>query len=363
MKQLKSILQIAAANLALLAIAASLLELAFGGWLNTGRLNRLNLIKDTIYSYDVSAIYRDPDPIIIYSRDRFGLRGDFSSPRKIDLLTVGGSTTDQRYIRDGETWQDVLEQQFQRAGTPVVIANAGVDGQSTFGHIKNFKWWFSNIPGLAPEHILYYVGINDFYKSEGYAYDKLLREKKKKFKLSRALKENSAIWYAFRTLRGTYIALVEKKMGHRSVDFGKVEWTEDRLQDGYDFMQPNLLAYETRLRELADLTHDFGSQPIFVSQPSRKYRVTEHGVLGRSKVTSYGEHQINGGDFYYMMKRLDQVTQSVAREKGALYIDLSSQGDWADGDFYDFSHMKPQGAKKVGKLLYQALSSSIGGTN
>ena len=96
MKQARRFLGIVAVNLALLAVGLAALELAFGGWLDSRKLNRLNLIRDSRYAYDVSKIYADPDPIITYSRDRFGLRGSFSSPEEIDLLTVGGSTTDQR---------------------------------------------------------------------------------------------------------------------------------------------------------------------------------------------------------------------------------------------------------------------------
>ena len=84
--------------------------------------------------------------------------------------------------------------------------------------------------------------------------------------------------------------------------------------------------------------------------------------MGQSDVTSYGDHEINGKDYYLMMKKIDGVTKSIAMENGPMFIDLASHAEWTDEDFYDLSHMKPQGARKVGNLLYQALEGIIPGT-
>ncbi len=56
-----------------------------------------------------------------------------------------------------------------------------------------------------------------------------------------------------------------------------------------------------------------------------------------------------------MMRKLDSVTKDVAREKKALFFDLVSHTGWKDADFYDFSHMTPKGAEKVGMLLWSEL--------
>ena len=36
------------------------------------------------------------------------------------------------------------------------IANAGIDGQSTVGHIWNFKNWLINIKDLNPKAIIFF---------------------------------------------------------------------------------------------------------------------------------------------------------------------------------------------------------------
>lgn len=360
MKRVKRILRILAVNAAVLAVGIVVVELAFGGWLGARRLNRLHIIRDRVLEYDVSDLYTNPTGTITYSRDEYGLRGSHSTPESIDILTVGGSTTDQHYIGDGETWQDALQQRFEEAGAIVIVANAGIDGQSTFGHIKNFKWWFPHIPGLAPDIILFYVGVNDFHTYAGRGYDDLLREDGSA-SLRRRISANSALANLVRTVRGTWQAMVVQDIGHNSTDFANLEWTRQGLQDDYEFMQPRLRAYADRLRVLAEVTRDFGAEPVFVSQPSRRYRVTPGGVEGDSRVRSYGDREINGVDFYHMMRRFDAVDEAVASEEGVVFIDVASHADWEDADFYDLVHMTPRGAEKVGAILYEALRSVVAG--
>lgn len=236
----------------------------------------------------------------------------------------------------------------------MVIANAGLDGQSTYGHIRNFEWWFPNIPELAPDYVLFYVGLNDFHKEAGNNYDRLVKEGQR-FSLKREIQDRSALCYLARTIRGAFEAMVVKDLMHRHIDFGEVDWTQVPLQDDYGFMDARLNEYAGRLRVLADVTRELGAKPIFVSQPSRYFRVTPMGVAGRGTVMPYDDHPINGVDHYHMLRRLDRVTATVAGEEGAFYIDLGGHTDWIDTDFYDWTHMTPQGARKVGHRLHAAL--------
>ena len=358
MKRVKRILGILAVNALVLAAGIVAAELLFGGWLDARQVNRLNLIKDQVRNNDVSRLYQSEKPLITYSRDRYGLRGGHTSPGGIRILTVGGSSTDQRYIGDGETWQDVLQRRFEQAGLKVAVANAGVDGQSTFGHIANFKWWFPEIPGLAPKFILFYIGINDFHIDAAERFDRLVSGGGKPG-IAERIRDNSAIWNLYKTLRGIYKALVVSRVGHQRVKFDEIRWAHDPVQKDYGFMAPRLDTYASRLRLLADLTFQMGATPIFVSQPTRHYRVTSRGIEGWADATPYDDRSINGIDVFHMMRKLDGVARSVAIEKGAVFVDLASRTEWVDFDFYDFVHMTPQGAAKVGLFLYEALKENV----
>lgn len=147
------------ALLLVLAATELFLRMTSGGWDNT---LRLNLIRSGTYNYPVSDFYKWPTPTVRYVRDRYGLRDDCASPAAIDILTVGGSTTDQRYLAQQSTYQAVMERELTRAaGRKVCVSNAGVDGHSTYGHLVAFHDWFPLIPGLKPKFFVFYIGVND----------------------------------------------------------------------------------------------------------------------------------------------------------------------------------------------------------
>ena len=41
------------------------------------------------------------------------------------------------------------------------IINAGIAGQSTYGHIYNFQHWFPKLKDFSPKLYIFYIGIND----------------------------------------------------------------------------------------------------------------------------------------------------------------------------------------------------------
>ena len=65
--------------------------------------------------YDASAIYKTNTPYLInYQRDKDCYRSkdnqEKNSEGKEIVLTIGGSTTDQRFVKEGDTFQDLLDQ-------------------------------------------------------------------------------------------------------------------------------------------------------------------------------------------------------------------------------------------------------------
>lgn len=360
-KKAKRFINILLFNVVLIGVGIFILELIYGDWINHDNINKLNIIKDRTITYNVDDLYESSLKTATYTRDIFGLRGQFENPSEIVILTVGGSTTDQRYITDEQTWQYVLQCEFKKYGKEIPVANAGIDGQSTFGHIKNFDYWFPDIPGLKPKYILFYIGINDFYKDEGFGYDALVTNNVDR-SLDQLIKERSAIYHIIRTLYGIYQAEEIHNIGHGHFDFKKVKWVSDPLQTSYDkYMDTRLKEYAERLEVLIQRTNSLGSNPIFVTQPSRKYRFNNSRIEGVEKYFYYDGIPINGVDYYYMMNKLDDVTCSVAKKHNIIYIELAREliQELEDDDFYDFAHMNPKGAKKVGQYLFKILRNQI----
>jgi lysophospholipase L1-like esterase len=293
------ILALAAVNAAVLGAGLVVLELIFGGWVHAGRLDGLNLICDVAIEYRLHGLYPSDSDTALYTRDAWCLRGGPDRAGEIDLLTMGGSTTDQRYIPDGATWQDVLQEELRRSGSPVRVANAGVDGQSTYGHLASFEHWLPAIDGLRPKWILFYVGVNDLFKSADFADDRLLGERDPDApllqRLKRAIRKRSAFYRLYRTVRGVVQAHAYG-LDHRYADpFAGEGWVEEPLlSDHASVLAPQRGAYARRLRRLCQRTRELGARPIFVTQPSRVYKREAGRVRGTAKTLAVGDLRFNG---------------------------------------------------------------------
>src|SRR5262249_28284551 len=151
--RLAGLLALAGVNVVLLAIGIVAIELCFGSWFEPYMPPR-SAILDRTATYR-QALY-DPPSVVTYVRDRFGLRGVRGRLEDVGMVTLGGSTTDQRFITEGETWQDVIS-----SLTGTVIANAGIDGMSSNGHVLAVEEWLHKIPGLKARYYLHFIGVND----------------------------------------------------------------------------------------------------------------------------------------------------------------------------------------------------------
>ncbi|MBW2662665.1 MAG: SGNH/GDSL hydrolase family protein [Deltaproteobacteria bacterium] len=318
----------------------------------------LNVLADTNYDYDISSIYQSRDHTIHYSRDINGFRGNYSNAKDIDVIVIGGSTTDQRYIDDEQTWEHVLESLLKQSGINITIVNAGVDGQSTYGHIKNFDLWFPKIRQLNPNYILFYVGINDFYKDEGCSYDALCGNTL--ITIKKFIK-TSFVYYLYRLVKGIIKVKIEK-IGHKPVDFSMLNTTSRPLigKDKYkQIMAKRLNEYSSRLKTLISKTKKMGAMPIFVTQRRMSYWRKGNQVIGISYQSSYNAVKYNGVDMYYMNKLLNNTTMSVCKQANGICIDLESELNFTHDDFYDFAHNTPRGTIKIGKYLYHKLYDQL----
>jgi len=351
-------LKIVSVNILLLFVGVFLLEIIFGGWISPNRLNKLNLIRDVDLTYDLGNLYQAENKQIRYKRDSFGLRGNYGAPGQIDILTVGGSTTDQRYISEGATWQDILQREFAVHGKTVHVANAGVDGQSTFGHIKNFDWWFPFIPNLKAKYVLFYLGINDFHKEANNEYDELFGRPTSTYgRLKEGIRERSVFYHWYQTWKGISAAR-SNKVEHRSVNFQQLQWTDAPLITNHQvLMAPRLQAYEQRLRVLDARVKRLGAQPIYMTQSTRVCKSLNGKTVGVADPERFEGTEINGVDSCIMMRLINNKTMEFCHSLGGICLDLASELEFEDGDFYDFYHHTPQGAEKTGSYLYRKLQN------
>lgn len=358
-----AIIKILFTNFCLLIFFILIIEITFGEWWFKNNLNKLNLIKNKEYKINLNGLYDFEKNYIIYKRDNFGFRGEYPEVSRINILTVGGSTTDQRYISEGYTFQDIIQKKFLEQGKKIFITNAGIDGQSTFGHLKNFDLWFSQIPNLQPDYFLFFIGINDFYIDIESSYDEIALAKKNHNMISLInfyYKQYSALHYLMRTFEGN-INSYKYNLRHEASSknsFQKIKWTNKGISNNYDVLLKNkLFKYKDRLEKIIQKTKEYNSKIIFVSQSERRKYYFDNGQLfGNSEKVSLNDTLINGVDYYYMNRMYIETMKKLSQEKKIIFIDLEKELNFdIQQDFYDNSHFNNLGAKKIGEYLFSRL--------
>ena len=114
------------------------------------------------------------EPITWHTKNALGFRGpdpprDFS--RRLTLVTIGGSTTECLFISDGKTWTDVLARRLARTWPDAWVNNAGLDGQSSYGHLILLRDF---IVALKPKVAVFLIGVNDIERDDLTTYDRSL---------------------------------------------------------------------------------------------------------------------------------------------------------------------------------------------
>ena len=143
-------------NLIILFFGLIFIELFFGSWFKENNFSNL-----LIHKKQTNLIDNFPYPsnnLGLFTKDNNGFRANKYKLDEIEILIIGGSTTEERDVDDNLIWTKIFEKNiFANKKT----LNAGIGGQTSYGHKKMYDMWFSKLPQLKPKYIIIYLGIND----------------------------------------------------------------------------------------------------------------------------------------------------------------------------------------------------------
>ena len=356
----RAALRIVASNLAVLLVGIIVIELIMGHWFDVRPgLAMLRIPRNVEHGFDASAIYPGGAGKI-YRRDRYGLRGAYDDPSRIDILAIGGSTTNEAFVGEGETWTDVLAARFHQEGRPMRVVNAGVDGQSTVGHLRNFDVWFPEIPGLRPRYVLAYVGINDIHlPDQGRPTERYdgLEVSSRRERLLRQIRERSAFYELYRVIAGTLRARSARLVYDR-IPWDSAAWSERPLPASA--AEPQGIHaqlrddYGRRLGVLIARVRKLGAEAIVVTQKRAGYR-----RLGSHLLLAHGPGFGPSFEMYVLQTAFNARAMQVCRAYGAICIDLGSDLEFEPGDFFDYLHTTPAGSRRIGDFLHARLKEVV----
>jgi len=299
------------------------------------------------------------DDVIIHTKNSLGFRGeeppgDFE--KYLTIITVGGSTTECTFLSDGKTWTDVLGKKLKNDFEKLWINNAGLDGQSTFGHIVLMEDY---IVKLKPDVVLFLIGANDQGIEDFGEYDKEIMKDKVMFhSLKWFVKSMANHSEVFSLGVNLYRHIQAKLIGveHRAYDFSlegkghyKLTREEEELQKKVIQIHKSKFSngYKKRLETLVRISRENNIEPIFITQPTL-YGDYINDVKGIK--ISHGKYMKE------MLEVYNDVTRQVGRERGLLVIDLAMEMPQNTKYYYDFYHFTNEGAEKVAEIIYNHLS-------
>ena len=132
------------------------IELIFGSWFKKNNIGSL-LIPKQQSNLITNFPYKSED-VGIYTRDQYGFRANNYDLKDINILILGGSTTEEREVDDQKIWTKIFEKNLKKN---LKVLNAGIGGQTSLGHKEMFNLWFNKFDTLSPNFIVVFLGIND----------------------------------------------------------------------------------------------------------------------------------------------------------------------------------------------------------
>ena len=347
--KIKYTIKILLTNLLFFLIFFIIIELIFGYWFekyNFGPYMREHRLKKIPYQMT----YNGTNYKYNYLRNSLAFRGEEISAKEIKIIMVGGSTTDERYKPENLSIVGILNTKFREDNLEKKIINAGVEGQSTFGHIHNFKYWFNKIEDFKPDFIIFYIGVNDTKSlNDNYLQDGMIEDSSKLRSFFDNVKSRSFLADLLRKVKHKYYKRDERKRIIYDYDHSmresekqnKIYLNFDEKKKIYnleDVVYKNKLVVEKYLKNidtLYKLTKLINAEPIFVNQ-----------VMQQDKYS----------DVLYSLNR-SLVSHCI--KKNYKFIDLAKQIKGSNDFWWDGVHTTPKGSEAIANEIYPKLKKFL----
>ena len=355
-------IRLAGVNASILIILLIISDLVLGDWFR--KKTPVADVPASIWgreiTYDASMITGQNR--VVYKRDAKGYRNIQDYGMNNIVLTIGGSTTDQRYVTEGRTWQDELNKLFAYS---YQFVNGGIDGQSTYGHLFSINNWHSK--ELAPQKVravVFYFGINDSH---------LLDENLNAFDTVQAgsaidqikigLGRHSFFYQRLKLLRER---LVAQKNG---VENNKVAWTGHGRREKVLFVDTNLPLfltpptpndysyYKSLVYDLAKSTAEKfpNAKLVFVQQqiPGCRF-LTPTEFIDRHPLSDTGTTKRcrRLGEIYLSQ---DQAIASLPKDSRPAVLKMYLDQPISDNGVYDYVHTNELGSAEIAQYLRKNL--------
>ena len=345
-----SFTKILAINILILFLGLFLIEIFFGAWFKSS--NYHNLLIPRQQTNLITSFPYDHDTLGIYSRDKNGFRANSYDLDEINILILGGSTTEEREVDDKKIWTKVFENNLN---DNLKVLNAGIGGQTSYGHKSIFKMWFQKHTELSPDYILVYLGINDaLYLVEYFESKKPLFKGREKNSSNRDtlininrykrfiqfIKNNSVFHSVYLIIKGNIISN-KYQASYNSKPSKFIAFKENKPKNLSDldnnFINNFRDYYFQNLIQILNYSKNYNAKTIFVTQVlSPNHWLTEY------------------------LRLINNFTINFCNLKKISCINIDNGNlNLLEKHFYDGIHTTPKGSKIIGKYLAREFNNLL----
>ena len=311
-----------------------ILEVIFGYWFKEENFG-IYMRKERKINWQTSSLFNGKEYNFFYKRNFYGFRGDEFEPRDVKIIFEGGSTGNQRFHPEELTIVGLLNAKLNSISSDANIYNASTDGKSTNGYINDFKFWFTKIKDFNPEHVIFYLGINDRFIHDRYLDYKI--SEKKIDQVKDYIKNNSFLIDKLKNVKNKYFPkntlaynfnnnfLAEN---YKFINFKTASNLHSELNNKDINLKKN---FRLKLSNLKKIIDNNNFKPIFITQLKYDGLMDKELFLINNEIKNFA---IKNG---YFLIALDEI----------LELDIN--------DFYDEVHTTPNGSKKIAKEIFPKL--------
>ena len=301
------------------------------------------------------------DPVTQHTKNSLGFRGpdppaDFS--QRLTLLTIGGSTTECLFLSDGKTWTDAMARRLERAFPDVWVNNAGLDGQSTYGHLILLRDF---VDELHPRVAIFLIGVNDIGLDASNPYDAALTPPGSRLRSAAVfVRDHSELaglsQNLFRAVRAK-----QQGFGHGQIDLRTIphlEHDEAMTRTTIAKFSAQLPGFASRVSAIVDESRSHGIEPILVTQPGL-YGDGVDPATGVDLSTLQVKGAANGRLWWRVQELYNDVTRQTSEAHGVVLVDAARELPKDSRLFYDFMHFTNEGAARLGELVAERIEPRL----
>jgi lysophospholipase L1-like esterase len=297
------------------------------------------------------------EPITSHTKNGLGFRGpdpprDFA--RRLTVVTIGGSTTECLFLSDGKTWTDVLARRLASTWPDVWVNNAGLDGQSSYGHLILLR---DLIVSLRPKVAVFLVGVNDIGRADLTTFDQTLAPNWTGWEKTGVFVEDhseivSLAHNLLRMARTSY-----RGFGHSEIDLTTLPMLpHDAALSAATLARQDdpVRRYTDRLLAIVQLCRKNGIEPVFTTQPVL-YGDGIDPATGVDLSTIQVQGTANGRLWWRVLERYNDAMRRVASDRDVLLVDAAAEMPKDSRLYYDLMHFTNEGAARLGEVVANRL--------